>query len=426
MNVSMRCIPIFFLLSAIQVAANLPHRVIVLKQKKDQAIYSSLTLVYKDYTESLLQLQTELVASNRLRDANAVQSEFFLNTSYIDLIGKSYQFVFDNPKTLPNEAKIYRETRNEKVKITLRRNIMAYIDGLKKAQSLYMGSQNLVDARKATDEMRLATFELSKVDTIVSVGSSIPSALPQLPLSSKFRTFKLDIGIELEMIWVSTGSFIMGSPVTENSRAPDESQKEVKIKSGFYLGKYEVTQAQYEIVMKGNLSNVDPTPSHFPNRPSCPVENVSWEDIQIFLNRLNHRQKHNSQLPSGFKFTLPTEAQWEYTCRAGTNTAYCFGKNISRSNANFNWDANKETKTTKSIGSYPPNPWGFHDMHGNVWEKTSSLYKTVESNSEKLLTRRGGSWWSTSKNIRSARRLPYKKDFRFMDIGFRVCLAEAK
>ena len=108
MNVSMRCIPIFFLLSAIQVAANLPHRVIVLKQKKDQAIYSSLTLVYKDYTESLLQLQTELVASNRLRDANAVQSEFFLNTSYIDLIGKSYQFVFDNPKTLPNEAKIYR------------------------------------------------------------------------------------------------------------------------------------------------------------------------------------------------------------------------------------------------------------------------------------------------------------------------------
>ena len=420
----MRSIPILFLLAVVQVAANLPHRVKVLKQKKDQAIYSSLSLVYKDYTESLLQLQTELVASNRLRDANSVQSEFFLNTGYINLIGRSYQFVFDPPKTLPNEAKIYRETRNEKVKITLRRNIMAYIEGLKKAQSFYMRSQNLVDARKATDEMRLATFELSKIDTIVSVGSSIPSALPQLPLSNKSRTFELGNGIELEMIWVSPGNYIMGSPMTENERAPNESQKKVMIKKGFYLGKYEVTQEQYEIVMKGNLSNIDPSPSYCTNRPSCPVENVSWEEIQIFLNRLNHRQKYLRRIPSGYQFILPSEAQWEYACRAGTKTAYYFGNTITSLNTNYNLD--KDEGKTTPVGSYPSNRWGFHDMHGNVWEITSSIFENAESKSEKLLTRKGGSWWSKSINIRSARRLPYAKPNRFMDIGFRVCLAAAK
>ena len=167
---------------------------------------------------------------------------------------------------------------------------MVYITELKKAQVAYMNSQNLVNARKATDEMRLATLELRKIDSIVSVGSSTRSPLLQLPLTSKLRSFQLGNGIELEMIWVPSGSFMMGSPKTEPERARNETQRKVTIKKGFYLGKYEVTQAQYETIMKRNLSNVDPTPSHFANRPSCPVENVSWEEIQIFLNRLNHMQ----------------------------------------------------------------------------------------------------------------------------------------
>ena len=400
--------------------ANLPHRVNVLKQKKDQAIFSSLDLVYKEYSKSLLKLQTELVASNQLTDANAVQSEFFLNTGYINLIGKSYQFVFDKHRPLPDEAKIYRETRNEKVKIALKKNIMVYITELKKAQVAYMNSQNLVNARKATDEMRLATLELRKIDSIVSVGSSTRSPLLQLPLTSKLRSFQLGNGIELEMIWVPSGSFMMGSPKTEPERARNETQRKVTIKKGFYLGKYEVTQAQYETIMKRNLSNVDPTPSHFANRPSCPVENVSWEEIQIFLNRLNHMQKHRSQLPSGFKFTLPTEAQWEYACRAGTKTAYSFGSKITSFNANYNLD--KDKGTTKPVGAYPANNWGFFDMHGNVWENTSSIFETSTSNSKELFARKGGSWRNRSINIRSARKLQYTRTLRHMDIGFRVCL----
>jgi formylglycine-generating enzyme required for sulfatase activity len=420
----MKSIPILFLLAVVQVAANLPHRVKVLKQKKDQAIYSSLSLVYKDYTESLLQLQTELVASNRLRDANSVQSEFFLNTGYLNLIGKSYQFVFDPPKTLPNEAKIYRETRNEKVKITLRRNIMAYIDDLKKAQSFYMRSQNLVDARKATDEMRLATFELSKIDTIVSVGSSIPSPLPQLPLSNKSRTFELGNGIKLEMIWVSPGSFIMGSPSNEIDRRKDEIQREVIIRKGFYLGKYEVTQAQYEVVMRGNNQGINSTPSKFTNKPNHPVEMVSNKDALVFLMQLTMDQA--SLIPSGWKFSLPSEEQWEYACRSNTKTAYSFGPKITKSNANYNWNGVKETKQTKEVGCFPPNQWGFHDLHGNVWELTSTNFNGFYANQKNsiLPIRKGGSYSNKASFIRSAIRLPSPPHFD--DIGFRVCLKEAK
>jgi len=415
-----RIIYILYPLLVMTAYANLPHRVNVLKQKKDQAIFSSLDLVYKEYSKSLLKLQTELVASNRLTDANAVQSEFFLNTGYIDLIGKSYQFVFDRHRPLPAEAKIYRQTRNEKAKVAVRKNLMVYIAELKKAQVVYMDSQNLVNARKATDEMRLATLELRKIDAIASAGSSIQSPLLQLPLSSKLRSFQLGNGIELEMIWVPPGSFMMGSPKTEPERAPNETQRKVTIKKGFYLGKYEVTQAQYEVTMRGNHSKVDPNPSYFANQPNCPVENISLNEIEVFLNILNHRQSDLAELKKGLRFTLPTEAQWEYACRAGTKTAYSFGSKITSFNANYNLD--KDKGTTKPVGAYPANNWGFFDMHGNVWENTSSIFETSTSNSKELFARKGGSWRNRSINIRSARKLQYTRTLRHMDIGFRVCL----
>ena len=120
------------------------------------------------------------------------------------------------------------------------------------------------------------------------------------------------------------------------------------------------------------------------------------------------------------RFTLPTEAQWEYACRAGTKTAYSFGSKITSFNANYNLD--KDKGTTKPVGSYPANNWGFFDMHGNVWEKTSSIFETSTSNSKELFARKGGSWRSRSINIRSARKLQCPRTLRHMDIGFRDCL----
>ena len=134
----------------------------------------------------------------------------------------------------------------------------------------------------------------------------------------------LNATVSMEMLWVSPGTFTMGSPTTEAGRGTDETQHTVTLSNGFYLGKYEVTQAQYEAVMIGNTNGLNAKPSQWSNNPNRPVEKVSWEDVQIFLSRLNSQQSAN--LPAGWKYVLPTEAQWEYACRAGTTTAYLVGE----------------------------------------------------------------------------------------------------
>ena len=147
-------------------------------------------------------------------------------------------------------------------------------------------------------------------------------------------TTALNSSTQLEMLWVEPGTFTMGSPTTEAGRYNDETQHRVTLSKGFYLGKYEVTQAEYEAVMTGNVDGLSATPSYRSNNPNRPVENVSWNDIQVFLTRLNAQQSAN--IPEGWAYVLPTEAQWEYACRAGTTTAYSWGDSISSFDANYN------------------------------------------------------------------------------------------
>ena len=135
------------------------------------------------------------------------------------------------------------------------------------------------------------------------------------------------------MIWVEPGTFTMGSPTGEAGGYSDENETQVILTQGFYLGKYEVTQAQYEAVMTDNNASLSPTPSNWSGNPNRPVEQVSWDDIQIFLEHLNEQEADN--LPLGWAYVLPTEAQWEYACRAGTSTAYSWGDDINASNANY-------------------------------------------------------------------------------------------
>ena len=137
------------------------------------------------------------------------------------------------------------------------------------------------------------------------------------------RTVDLNATVAMDMIWCPPGTFTMGSPTTEAGRGTDETEHNVSLTQGFYLGKYEVTQAQYEAVMTGNTDGLNAKPSEWPNNPNRPVEKVSWADAQIFLNRLNAQQSAN--IPAGWAYVLPTEAQWEYACRAGTSTAYSWG-----------------------------------------------------------------------------------------------------
>ena len=146
------------------------------------------------------------------------------------------------------------------------------------------------------------------------------------------------------MLWVQPGTFILGSPVRKVMR--DEAEHNVTLTQGFYLGKYEVTQAQYEAVMTGNSNGLSATPSQFTGN-NRPVEKVSWNDIQVFLSRLNALEAAN--LPAGWTYVLPTEAQWEYACRAGTTTAYSWGNDINSSRANYD-----QVKQNPRLGSMPP------------------------------------------------------------------------
>ena len=220
------------------------------------------------------------------------------------------------------------------------------------------------------------------------------------------------------------GLFTMGSPESEFDRIDDENQTQVTLTQGFYLGKYEVTQSEYESVMEGASDDLSATPSNWPGNPNRPVDRVSWNDIQVFLTRLNELEADN--IENGWSFVLPTEAEWEYACRAGNNTAYNWGDLIQPSNANFSDSGNFQTQ---DVGQYLPNAWGFYDMHGNVWEWTADWYQSYsngplvdpegpENGSHKSL--RGGAWSNGGANLRSARRGYDLPDGRHNSLGFRI------
>jgi len=165
--------------------------------------------------------------------------------------------------------------------------------------------------------------------------------------------------IGMKFAWVPAGTFLMGSSADEGPKFNDETQHQVTLTRGFYLAIYPVTQTSWQKVAEHN-------PSHFQGN-HLPVETVSWHDCQEFLETLSERDGHS--------YRLPTEAEWEYACRAGTTTAYHFGTTISREQAHF------LAEHTSVVGSFPANAWGLYDMHGNVWEwcaDLSGLYPTGE------------------------------------------------
>jgi formylglycine-generating enzyme required for sulfatase activity len=240
------------------------------------------------------------------------------------------------------------------------------------------------------------------------------------------HTADLNASVQLQMLWVEPGTFTMGSPTSEAGRSTNETEHNVTLTKGFYLGKYEVTQAQYEAVMTGNTNSLSATPSQWPNNPNRPVEKVSWADAQIFLTRLNAQQSAN--IPAGWAYVLPTESQWEYACRAGTTTAYSWGNDINATRANYNVSGLSQTR---DVGYYAANPWGFFDMNGNVWEWTADWYQAAYPTGNPVVdptgpasgsyrVYRGGAWSHVGANLRSAKRGSYTPSTRSNDIGLRV------
>ena len=220
--------------------------------------------------------------------------------------------------------------------------------------------------------------------------------------------------IGVKFVLIPAGNFLMGSPQSEGD-ADEYPRHKVEITEPFYLGIYEVTQAQWQVVMGNN-------PSHFKG-DDRPVDLVSWNDVQEFIRRLNQKEGTD-------KYRLPTEAEWEYACRGGSETVYCFGDENSRL-GEYAWYTRNSGGQTRPVGQKKPNAWGLYDMHGNVWEWCADWYEEgyyrrspssdprgPSSGSGRVL--RGGSWYLNARNCRSASRNRHNPVFRSLFDGFRL------
>jgi formylglycine-generating enzyme required for sulfatase activity len=285
----------------------------------------------------------------------------------------------------------------------------------------------------------------------------LPNARASTPQAGPAWQEPLGAEVALEMVPIPAGEFLMGSPDDEPGRWDDEGPQHRVRLAPFSLARMPITQAQWRQVARWQPAagdppwerELDPDPSFFkgglpvdnrrPEDDRRPVERVSWFDAQEFCSRLSQR--------TGRTYTLPSESQWEYACRAGTTTPYAFGATISQ------WQGNVSSSGTTEVGSFPANAWGLHDMHGNVWEwcldhwhpgyegapaDGSAWLSTMEQqnpaspkpvknviNDYEPRLLRGGSWFGFPGYCRSAYRSHVQPGSAFYYVGFRVvCLPQ--
>jgi formylglycine-generating enzyme required for sulfatase activity len=231
------------------------------------------------------------------------------------------------------------------------------------------------------------------------------------------------------LVWIPPGEFIMGSAPEEIGRDSDEGpQTRVVIRDGFYLGKHEVTQGEYQALMGVN-------PSINAGNPLRPVEKLSWYEAMEFCERLTTQAERDGTLPEGWQFRLPTEAEWEYACRAGTTTRFSYGDDKTELQlGDFGWFTRNSDSMTHPVGLKQPNAWGLYDLHGNVWEwcldrwggllPGSSVTNAPAAARGTLRAARGGSWLYEARSCRSANRDDYSAANKCGDLGMRVVLAK--
>jgi formylglycine-generating enzyme required for sulfatase activity len=252
-----------------------------------------------------------------------------------------------------------------------------------------------------------------------TVLGAAPSAIASLPAHSTALEPSFTNSIGMEFVLIPAGTFMMGSPDSDTAVWPAEKPAHrVTISHPFYLGKHTVTQAQWEAVMGNN-------PSYFKDNPNRPVEQVSWHDVQEFLRKLNDQERGR-----GKDYCLPTEAQWEYACRA--NTASPRYHHDVKAIAWYGWNSRRfffSNGTSQPVGQKLPNAWGLYDMLGNVreWCHDGQRKYTpgaaidpmgpTDAGAPRVL--RGGCWLSTAGLVRAAKRTASYPSSRFLRFGFR-------
>lgn len=232
------------------------------------------------------------------------------------------------------------------------------------------------------------------------ISSSIPTTATLVPLTN--------------MVLIKAGTFV-------------RLKQRVTISEDFWLGKYEVTQAEYEPLLGKN-------PSHFTNNLSLPVEKVSFLDAAAYGLAVTKREREGGRLPINYEYRIPSEAEWEYACRAGTTNRYSFGDATTEADQ-YAWTAENSESTPHPVGQKRPNPWGLHDMHGNVWEWTRDWFAEYPAadlkdprgpEQGKFKVFKGGGWNNDIEFARSANRFMMSPSNGIHFVGFRLALGQIK
>ena len=321
-------------------------------------------------------------------------------------------------KQYPEEAKSYKIKLNMALSLCRTKRVPAALKFLDEMEAIQKRVIAAEDAKcKAEAEAKRKAEEEAKRKAEVEAKRKAEEEL------KKFTEIDCN-GVKLGMVKIPAGTFMMGSPKNELGRFDDEKQHQVILSKDYYLGKYPVTQIQWHAMMGNN-------PSKFKGDNNRPVETVSWNEAKEFCDELNKR--YAGKLPYGYKFDLPTEAQWEYACRAGIKTALNSGNNLQHE-----YSCRHLTKVawylennTHSVGQKRTNAWGLCDMHGNVYEWCRDWYGDYgndavtdpagpQSGSRRVC--RGGSWNFVARKCRSACRGSGSPSYCDCYVGFRLAL----
>lgn len=273
-----------------------------------------------------------------------------------------------------------------------------------------------VTIRRRSDDKE---FTLPLSQFIAADQKYVNSRIQQIPDLVKAQTFEIAKGVKMQFVWCPPGTFLMGNPESKKDGGDDEIAHKVTLTRGFWIGKYEVTQAQWEAVMGSN-------PSEFKN-PENPVEKVCCRDAMEFCKELSARKE-------GLTYRLPTESEWEYACRAGSTRAFSFGNDETQIN-DYAWFEKNSGGKTHPVGKKKPNAWGLFDMHGNVWEWCLDFYGNYPDGpvtdptgfpSGTSRVNRGGSWNISADLCRSPKRAMDNTNSWINTLGFRVAAEESQ
>ncbi len=279
--------------------------------------------------------------------------------------------------------------------------------------------------------------------TNITLGAA-PSQVTDPVAPAAMRYYRGLVGAATNIVWILPGTFFMGSPTNELERSTNELRHSVTITKGFYISKYQVSQTNYISVMSNNPSYY--TSAHgYTNDLNRPVEQVTWLDATNYCFLLTQRERLAGRIATNWSYRLPTEAEWEFACRAGTTNAFYFGTNLTSGLVNFNGEYEYYSGTgtvfnasgiflnrTVAVGGYQPNDSGLYDMAGNVWEWCSDWFGNYPAGSVSDPTGpatgsarvfRGGSLNATGKLCRSANRNSASPTISVNTIGFRVVLS---